>query len=214
VASGEADKVNLRGGPAVTVRPIAAGDKGLLSGAFERMSEDSRYWRFFSPIDHLSESALRYLTEVDHSDHEALIALDPADDSMIAVARYVRSQEMPTRAEVAVAVIDDWQGRGLATRLLDLLADRAREEGVSHFTALVQADNPRAVQALSAIGATRRHRHGDEVELDIELPAEEGIGSDLAAALRATASSALHPRGTAARLAARARQLYERATPG
>ena len=176
------------------------------------MSEDSRYRRFFQPIHELSDSNLRFLTEVDHHDHEALMALD--EDEAVGVARYVRSVEKPSRAEVAVSVVDDWQGKGVGGGLLERLVDRAREEDVTHFTALVQAANPTAVRVLSTLGATQTHRAGDEVELDIELPAEEGMGLGLSEALRGAAGSALHPRGTALRLLGRARQLYERATPG
>lgn len=208
-----AETIPLRRGGSARVRPIGPDDKSLLAEAFERMSEDSRYRRFFAPIHHLSESSLRYLTEVDHSDHEALVALEPERESVVGVARYVRSQELPSRAEVAVAVVDDWHGRGVGSELLERLVERARQEGVTHFTALVQADNPGAVHLLSGLGATQRYRHGDEVELEIELPEDEGIGSDLAAALRGAATSALHPRGTAARLMGRARALYEKA-PG
>jgi RimJ/RimL family protein N-acetyltransferase len=204
--------MRLRDGTRVEVRPIRPEDKDLLIGAFDRMSENSRYRRFFQPVHELSPSVLRFLTEVDHHDHEALVALE--DGQAVGVARYVRSEEKPSRAEVAVSVVDDRQGRGLGLGLLERLADRAREEDVTHFTALVQAENPGAVRVLSALGATHRHRHGDEVDLDIELPPEEGIGSELAAALRGAASSALHPRGTALRLLGRARSLYERAAPG
>jgi RimJ/RimL family protein N-acetyltransferase len=204
--------IELRDGSRVEVRPIQPGDKELLVGAFDRMSEDSRYRRFFQPVHELRPSVLEFLTEVDHHDHEALIALE--DGQAVGVARFVRSPEMPSRAEVAVSVVDDRHGNGLGTGLLELLADRAREENVTHFTALVQAENPGAVRILSALGDTQRHRFGDEVELDIELPPDEGIGSELAEALRGAASSALHPRGTALRLLGRARALYERATPG
>ena len=194
------------------VRPIEPGDKDLLVGAFDRMSESSRYRRFFQPIHELSPSVLQFLTEVDHHDHEALVAVE--EGKAVGVARFVRSEEKPSRAEVAVSVVDDRHGNGLGTGLLELLADRAREEHVTHFTALVQAENPGAVRILSALGDTQRHRYGDEVELDIELPPDEGIGSELATALRGAATSALHPRGTALRLLGRARRLYERATPG
>ena len=207
-----ADTIKTRDGERVAVRPIEPGDKDLLVGAFDRMSEDSRYRRFFQPIHELSDSNLRFLTEVDHHDHEALVALD--DDQAVGVARYVRSVEKPSRAEVAVSVVDDWQGQGIGGGLLERLVDRAREEDVTHFTALVQAANPGAVRVLSTLGATQTHREGDEVELDIELPEDEGMGLGLSEALRGAAGSALHPRGTALRLLGGARRLYERATPG
>ena len=60
-----AQSVPLRDGSFVLMRPIRASDKPLIRAGFERLSEDSRYRRFLAPLRKLSESALRYLTEVD-----------------------------------------------------------------------------------------------------------------------------------------------------
>ena len=92
--------------------------------------------------------------------------------------------------------------------------DRAREEDVTHFTALVQAANPTAVRRRRPSATHGTHREGGEVELDIELPEDEGLGLGLSEALRGAAGAALDPRGTATRLLGQARRLYERATPG
>ena len=70
-----------------------------------------------------------YLTEIDHHDHEAIIALEEESGEGIGVARYVRNPTHPETAEVAVTVIDEWQGRGLGTLLLEVLGQRARAEG-------------------------------------------------------------------------------------
>ena len=67
--------VTLRDGSHVTVRPIRPQDAAPLRAGFERLSEESRYRRFLSPMQQLSGPMLRYLTEVDHHDHEALVAL-------------------------------------------------------------------------------------------------------------------------------------------
>jgi len=113
--------ITLRDGARLTLRPIAPEDKPLLAASFERLSEESRYRRFFSTINELSSAQLDYLVDVDHSDHEAIIAVDPASGEMLGVARYIRSGEDPQSAEVAVTVADDWQGRGLGRALLDRL---------------------------------------------------------------------------------------------
>src|SRR5688572_16345730 len=122
--------VTLRGGSRVRVRPIRRSDAKLLLRGFERLSDESRYQRFLSPMPELSESMVRYLTDVDHHDHEALVALDDASGEGVGVARFVRDPQRPERAEAAVTVIDDWQGRGVGTLLLELLAGRARQEGI------------------------------------------------------------------------------------
>ena len=57
------------------------------------------------------------------------------------MARFIRDTEDPGSAEVAITIVDEWQGRGLGTKLLELLSDRARDEGVARLTGAVAADN-------------------------------------------------------------------------
>jgi GNAT superfamily N-acetyltransferase len=85
----------------------------------------------------LTEAMVRYLTEVDHHDHEAIIALDEETGEGIGVVRYVRSTEPRGAAEFAVTVINDWQRRGLGMLLLEVISARAREDGITTFTALM-----------------------------------------------------------------------------
>jgi nucleotide-binding universal stress UspA family protein len=205
-----AETVELREGLHAVVRPVEPDDKARLADTVRRLSRESRYRRFFRPLDELRADELAYLTEIDHHDHEALVALDPATDEALGVARYVRLPTDPTRAEAAVAVVDDWHGRGLGRALLERLVDRAREEGIERFVALVQADNRRAIAVLSSLGPTDRAViEGGEVELDIELPPREGIGAGLANVLRAAGASLFSTGRLSRRLAARARELYE-----
>ena len=169
------------------MRPIEPADKDLLAGGFANLSDSSRYARFLSPTDRLTNAMLRYFTEVDHSDHEALIAIQPATGEAVGVARYVRSSEDPTRAEAAITVIDDWQGRGVGSLLLDLIAGRARDEGLTHFRAVVLASNAQILELLETLGPLRviDRRHG-AVEFEAELPGY-GIGPGLRGMLRAAA---------------------------
>lgn len=211
--TGSFGTVELRDGKVALLRALRKDDRARIAAAFERLSPDSRYRRFFRMLEELSERELTYLTEIDHRDHEAIVALDPQSDEVVGVARYVRSDEDPTRAEAAVAVADDWQGRGLGRALLERLSERAREEEVERFTALVQADNRRAVQALSNLGPTSSQRHDSLVELDIELP-REGLGTSLAAALRGAASAAFGTYPLAERILRKAREVYLRRMPG
>ena len=176
----------------IAVRPIEPGDKAALAAAFERLSAESRYRRFLSPHGELSAAELRYLTEVDHHDHEALVALDPATGEGVGVARYVRDRARPESAEVAVAVADRWQGRGVGTLLLHRLVDRAREEGIRRFTALMLADNEPMAHLLEDVGETRVLDAGQgTVQLAVALP-ESGVGAALAAWLRSAARGAPH----------------------
>lgn len=177
---------------ALTIRPVRAEDKPALLEGFERLGASSRYRRFLSPHDRLTPAELRYFTEVDHRDHEALVAIDPRTGNGIGVARYVRSGEAPSTAELAVAVVDDWQGHGVATRLVSALADRARQEGIAVFTALVLADNELMLNLARDLGEVRTlHREHGTVELAITLP-ERGPGR-VRQLLRAVAAGQLTP---------------------
>ena len=203
---------SLRDGREALLRPLHASDRGRIIAAFDRLSEESRYRRFFAPLNELSDRSLEYLTEIDHTAHEAIVALDPESDELIGVARYVRVERGSDRAEAAVVVADDWQHVGLGSALLERLVVRARAEGIRRFTALVQADNRRALELLSEIGPTSRTLEGALVELDIELP-EERLGAALAAALRVAAGSAFGVRPLSERLLRAAHELWEARRP-
>jgi GNAT superfamily N-acetyltransferase len=183
-----AETVELRDGSRVLIRAMCPDDKRLLVRAFERLSEESRYRRFFAPKKKLTEGELVSLTEVDHSDREALVAIDARSGEGVGVARYARSPAAPKQAEAAVAVVDDWQGRGAGRALLERLADRARSEGVRCFTATVKAYNRPALAMVERLVEIRDvSRDAGEVELLLELPSH-GIGAQLAEALREAAA--------------------------
>jgi ribosomal protein S18 acetylase RimI-like enzyme len=177
----------LRSGDEVLIRPIRPDDERGLLQAVQRLNPDSRYRRFFSPTPSLTAAQLRYLTEVDHHMHEALLAIEPQTRDGLGVARFVRSPDDATMAEVAVAVADDWHRRGLATALLQDLAARAREEGVKRFSASVLADNPPAVKLFRHMGDVHKRAadHG-VVDLVMDLP-DEGIPEALRHTVRAVA---------------------------
>jgi len=165
----DVEPTRLRDGSNVAIRPIVPEDRELLRSGFERLSEHSRYMRFQAPLPALSEQQLSYLTNVDHHDHEALVAVDCDDGGdVVGVARFVRVNDRV--AECAIVVADDWQGRGVATALLDRLVERAREEQIGRFTALVMAENAEALRLLERLGDTEQRRVGSQLELDIELP--------------------------------------------
>jgi RimJ/RimL family protein N-acetyltransferase len=161
----------LKDGSRVEIRPLTPADKAGLAAGFERLSDLSRYRRFLSPTEHLTARQLAYLTDVDHHDHEALVAIDPFSREGLGVARYVRSRENHNEAEFAVAVADDWQRRGLGTALLRQLAARALAEGVTRFTALVLGENPPVQHLLESLGQVeQRHAEGGTVEVCLQVP--------------------------------------------
>ena len=126
---------------------------------------------------------------VDHHDHEAIVALDEESGEGIGVARYVRSSERPDVAEVAVTVVDGWQGRGLGTRLLEVASARAREEGIGSFTALMLATNQEMMSLLERLGPLRIvDREVGTVEIEMPIP-EVGLSPALRKLLRIAAGT-------------------------
>jgi GNAT superfamily N-acetyltransferase len=183
--------ITLRDGSRVRLRQIHSSDGELLLRGFERLSGESRYRRFLVPTPQLSEAVVRYLTEVDHHDHEAIVALEEESGEGIGVARYVRNGARPDVAEVAVTVVDDWQGRGLGTLLLEVVSARARGEDIRSFTALMLATNREMITLLERLGPLRVvDREVGTVEIEMPIP-ELGLSPVLRKLLRIAAGTDL-----------------------
>jgi len=172
------------------IRPIEPADAPLLASAFAELSPESRYRRFFTPMRELDAEHLAYLTDVDHHDHEALVAIDASSGSCAGVARYVRVA--PEVAEPAIVVGDRWQGLGLGTRLLEELADRARTEGVTRFAGVVLAEHQDAIRLLERLG-TMPAASGHELNFEIDLLDDDRAHPTLRELMRALAAGLLAP---------------------
>jgi GNAT superfamily N-acetyltransferase len=180
------DRVRLRDGSEVIVRPITADDKPLLLAGFERFGDTSRYQRFMAAKKRLTLRELAYFTEIDHEHHEAIGALDPDTGAGVGVARFVRERRGSATAEVAVAVVDAWQGRGLGGMLLERLAARAVEVGVTAFSASLLTENRAMLGLFGRLGRLEvRHDSGATMRIRVCLPVD---GTQLHDALRAAAS--------------------------
>ena len=141
-------------------------------------------------MDRLTSSQLRYLTEVDHRDHEALVAVDLAAGDLVGVGRYVRDAEDGARAEAAVTVADDWHRRGLGTALTRVLAGRAVEEGIRCFTAVLLSDNAEVAGLLKGVGELDvTAREGGATQVEVPLVPEVVKDPALRSVLRAVAAS-------------------------
>jgi acyl-CoA synthetase (NDP forming)/GNAT superfamily N-acetyltransferase len=143
----EAD-VLLRDGRTAHIRPIRPDDAELLVEFYGRVSDESKYYRFFSPMPNLSDRDVARFTQVDHVDRVAFILL--LSGQMIAVGRYDVVE--PGEAEVAFLVEDKHQGRGIAQLLLEHLAQAGRERGVERFVAEVLPDNQKMIQIFRDAG--------------------------------------------------------------
>ena len=151
-----------------TLRPISSADAERLRRLFHRLTPETRYLRFFSPIQHLEDRMLRHLAGVDHHDREALAAV--VGDEVVGVARYDRVPSEPHAAEMAVVVEDRWQRRGIATLLLARLADLARSREIRRFTAVVLPDNGALVALVRSLWPHARWRWEDGYRhLDVDL---------------------------------------------
>jgi RimJ/RimL family protein N-acetyltransferase len=141
------DSRRLRDGSVLRVCELEPGDEGTVLEVFAGLGPRSRELRFMTPKPRLNGPDLRQLTAVDDRDHVALVAVSE-EDGPIGIARFVRDPNDAGAADVAVAVVDSWQRRGVGTALADALSRRAREEGIHRFTVVMQRDNTPAMHLL------------------------------------------------------------------
>ena len=131
----------LANGLQVFIRDIRPEDKAELQEGLKRLSAETVHKRFLAAKPRFSSAELRYLTEVDGHNHIALVAVSVNTGRIVAVARAVRLHDQPDTAEWAIVIADELQGMGLGSKMIALLADRARAEGIAHFTATMLGDN-------------------------------------------------------------------------
>lgn len=167
--------VTLRDGREILLRQIRPGDRQRLVTGLQQLSPASRYLRFHEVIDHLTEEQLDYLTQVDHVDHEAIVALDPAHPEVpgVGVARYIRDTDEPEVAEAAVTVADHYQGSGAGTLLLGALAARAREHGIAVFRNYVLDGNHAMLEVFDHLGAHRELETHGLWRVDLAVPRDD-----------------------------------------
>jgi GNAT superfamily N-acetyltransferase len=186
-----AEHVRLPGGGELCVRPVSPVDREVFIAGFAHLGEDSRYSRFLYAKGALTERDVQFFTDIDHEDHEAIGALDAATGDGVGVARMLRTEEDRSVAEAAVAVVDEWQGRGVGGVLLERLTARARELGVERFQATVRTSNRAMVTLFGKVGSVEVvERSGPSSSLIVKLPID-GLGGALSTALRSAAAGVL-----------------------
>jgi GNAT superfamily N-acetyltransferase len=142
--------IQLRDGSVAELRPIGPGDRPLLVEGLSRMSEQSRFARFGSGISNLSDSELRYLTEVDQVSHVAWGAT--IDDEPAGVGRYIVGGD--SVAEFAITVVDHFQRRGLGRALFEALVASARASGIEEFRFSIEPWNRSVIRMLPGVDVT------------------------------------------------------------
>jgi ribosomal protein S18 acetylase RimI-like enzyme len=134
-----------RNGPALLVRPLRHGDVATVRAVFGRLGERSRRTRFNGPKPCLSAADLEQLATVDPC-HHALVAYVEGDPEPVAIAQLARTGD--SSAEIAFAVADAYQQRGIGSALASELLVDARAAGITQITALASSDNPAALALL------------------------------------------------------------------
>lgn len=169
-----ATEVLLRDGRRALTWSVLPEDREAIREGYEHLSEKTRYHRFLSAVPHLTDQLLDHLVdEVDGVDHVALVlfVLDDANDGVPAgIARVVRYPGRPDVADVAVTVLDEWQGHGVATALLAQLM-RERPAGVTRLETTVAADNEASLAMLRRLGEMTVTDVGSgRLDVQVDLP--------------------------------------------
>ncbi|MEO6689021.1 MAG: GNAT family N-acetyltransferase [Dokdonella sp.] len=156
----------LRDGTHVIVRAIHPEDGELERAFIQKLSPESRHFRFLGSINQVSDDLLHKLTDVDFRRDFAFIALVHRDGEKqeIGVSRFSMSVD-GTSCECAVAVADDWQKKGLGTLLMRHLITVARERGVHTMISMDAADNTAMQDLASFLGFHRKADPDDSTQV-------------------------------------------------
>jgi ribosomal protein S18 acetylase RimI-like enzyme len=150
-------EARLADGTLALVWELLPSDREALRVGYEQLSDESRFHRFLTGVPHLTPPLLDHLVDdVDGIDHVALVLVAVDADGVglpVGVARMIRYPDDPSAADLAVTVLDEWQGRGVATALLDELV-RRRPAGVTRVVTTIAADNGAALAMVRRLGRT------------------------------------------------------------
>ena len=187
--------VILRDGSTLRLRPPAEADRQPLVRFFEGLSERSLYLRFHGRPT-VDERLVEPVLDPDWVDRGALIGSvvdEGGEDRIVALANYVRLRD-PLSAEVAFAVAEAYQGRGVGTRLLERLATRAANHGIERFIGEVMADNAAMIHVFEGVGfEVARTLAGGELEMTFPIAPTPGYISRVAERDHTSVVASLRP---------------------
>lgn len=160
----------------ITIRPIQPEDAGIEAAFVRDLSLESKHSRFLAAVRELTPQAIERFTRPDYPNEQALIATIQVDgaEKEIGVARYAGDLES-AKAEFAIVVADDWQGKGLGVRLMQALFDAAAQAGMRKLEGMVLKNNRNMLQMVRDLGF-RVENHPEDPGLAyvyIELPLPE-----------------------------------------
>jgi RimJ/RimL family protein N-acetyltransferase len=164
--------LSLPDGTPVRLRGLIGTDRQALQDSYAAWSEVSRRGRFLAAPPRLTELTLDYLIDaVDQVDHVAIVLLAPAgqpDEAAVGVGRMIRYANDPATADIGLAVVDEWQGKGVGSTLARALVAH-RPTGVTRLVTLVAADNRASMATLAGLGSIERVHTGSVYEVTVTL---------------------------------------------
>ncbi len=164
------------GGQPIHLRPITIDDDPAYREFALSLSPEAIYYRFFSPRSKLTEAEIAHFLTVDYANRLAVVALDAG--RIVGVGRYDRVEET-TDAEVAFIVADGYQGYGIASTMLRLLARAGRRHGITRLVASVLPDNKKMLGVFAASGwLVGRHFTDGVIEVVLDIERMDWVGAD------------------------------------
>ena len=170
----------LRDGSAIRIRAIRSDDKERLLKHFAGLSAKARYFRFFGYKRDLTDHDLARFTELDFTQHVGIAATlyENGRERFIGDARYIRKEE-PSRAEIALAVLDQFRGAGIGPLLIRHLARIAHENEITEFEADVRGDNSRMLAVLAKSDCIINHvTDAGIVHFTLKCPELSGLAAN------------------------------------
>lgn len=171
-----------RDGRQVRVRHLQREDAPRLEQLFYQLSSESRYRRFFAPVDHVDPARVREearrLATIDPRREAALVAVitEAGQEEIVAVARFTRLLSSVHAAEASIVVRDDLQSQGVGLQLFDLLIQVALARGIEHLVLLTHADNLGMIHLVKRLGLPfKGHFSSGLYEMDVQLT--DGLSS-------------------------------------
>lgn len=154
------------------VRAIQPSDKHFMTEGFDHLSEQSRYLRFFAGQSKLTETQLKFFTEVDGINHVSWGILDVTDEAKpvgVGIGRFIRLKEQPDTAETAITIVDTYQRKGLGNLLFAVLNIVAGHLGVKTFRYYILGSNAFVLDSLNHLDVIKREHESDISIIDIAV---------------------------------------------